>query len=144
MAGGNLADIRVIELVDEQAEYCGRLLAGLGADVIKLEPPAGSPTRRIGPFAGDRSDPERSLFFWQYNLGKRSVVLDLEQLSTCPLRRVRDMPADGERLVADAPTGIDAVLVNGTPIRVDGKPIDHLLDELPGDVLRSAPPGATR
>jgi N-acyl-D-aspartate/D-glutamate deacylase len=72
------------------------------------------------------------------------VVLDLEQLSTGPLRRVRDMPADGERLVADTPTGIDAVLVNGTPIRVDGKPIDHLLDELPGAVLRSVPQGAAR
>src|SRR5688572_10177156 len=65
------------------------------------------------------------------------VVLDLEQLSTGPLRRVCDMPAEGERLVADAPTGIDAVLVNGTPIRIDGKPIDHLLEELPGQVLRS-------
>ena len=53
------------------------------------------------------------------------------------MRRVRDMPADGERLIADAPTGIDAVLVNGVPIRLDGKPIDHLLDELPGSVLRS-------
>ena len=70
------------------------------------------------------------------------VVIDIEQLSTGPLRRVRDMPADGERLVADTPTGIDAVLVNGTPIRLDGKPIDHLLDELPGDVLRSTPAGA--
>jgi N-acyl-D-aspartate/D-glutamate deacylase len=65
------------------------------------------------------------------------VVIDLERLSTGPLRRVRDMPADGERLIADAPTGIDAVLVNGVPIRLDGKPIDHLLDELPGAVLRS-------
>ena len=67
------------------------------------------------------------------------VVLDLEQLSTGPLRRVRDMPAAGERLVADAPTGIDAVLVNGAPIRLDGKPIDHLLEELPGAVMRSTP-----
>jgi len=65
------------------------------------------------------------------------VVIDLEHLSTGPLRRVRDMPADGERLIADAPTGIDAVLVNGVPIRLDGKPLDHLLDELPGSVLRS-------
>ena len=65
------------------------------------------------------------------------VVFDLGQLSPGPLRRVRDMPADGERLVADAPTGIDAVLVNGVPIRVDGKPLDHLLEEYPGAVLRS-------
>ncbi|MEO8698009.1 MAG: amidohydrolase family protein, partial [Acidimicrobiales bacterium] len=71
------------------------------------------------------------------------VVIDLENLSTGPLRRVRDMPADGERLIADAPTGIDAVLVNGVPIRLDGKPLDNLLEELPGAVLRSAA-GAAR
>jgi N-acyl-D-amino-acid deacylase len=66
-------------------------------------------------------------------------VIDLDNLSTGPLRRVRDMPAEGERLIADAPTGIDAVLVNGVPIRLDGKAIDHLLDALPGEVLRSVP-----
>jgi N-acyl-D-aspartate/D-glutamate deacylase len=71
------------------------------------------------------------------------VVIDLEHLSTGPLRRVRDMPAEGERLIADAPTGIDAVLVNGVPIRLDGKPLDDLLEELPGAVLRSVP-GAAR
>src|ERR1044071_8571311 len=76
---GALTGIRVVELADEQAEYCGRTLAGLGADVIKVEPPGGSPSRRIGPFYQDRVDPERSLFFWQYNRGKRSIVLDLRQ-----------------------------------------------------------------
>ncbi len=76
---GVLAGIRVIELADEQAEYCGLTLAGLGADVVKVEPPGGSPTRRIGPFYKDEADPERSLFFWQYNRGKRSVELDLDQ-----------------------------------------------------------------
>src|SRR5919106_1355384 len=78
-ARGPLTGIRVVELADEQAEYCGLTLAGLGADVIKVEPPSGSPTRRIGPFYEDREDPERSLFFWQYNRGKRSIVLDLPQ-----------------------------------------------------------------
>jgi len=76
---GPLTGIRVIELADEQAEYCGLTLAGLGADVVKVEPPGGSPTRRIGPFYQDREDRERSLFFWQYNRGKRSIVLDLRQ-----------------------------------------------------------------
>lgn len=73
-----LAGVRVVELADEQGEFCGRLLAALGADVIKVEPPGGAPTRRIGPFAGDADDPEASLYFWHYNLGKRSVVIDLE------------------------------------------------------------------
>ena len=75
---GSLTGIRVIEMADEQAEYCGLMLAGLGADVIKIEPPGGSPTRRIGPFYQDKPDPEGSLFFWHYNRGKRSVVLDLD------------------------------------------------------------------
>ena len=47
--------------------------------MVKVEPPGGSPTRRIGPFYEDREDAERSLFFWQYNRGKRSIVLDLRQ-----------------------------------------------------------------
>ncbi len=76
---GPLTGIRVLELADEQAEYCGLTLAGLGADVVKVEPPGGSPTRRIGPFYQDVVDPERSLFFWQYNRGKRSIVLDLSR-----------------------------------------------------------------
>ena len=73
-----LSDIRVVELADEQAEYCGRVLSGLGADVIKVEPPQGNPTRRIGPFYQDREDPEGSLYFWHYNLGKKSAVIDIE------------------------------------------------------------------
>jgi crotonobetainyl-CoA:carnitine CoA-transferase CaiB-like acyl-CoA transferase len=65
-----------VEIADEQAEYCGLLLAGLGAEVIKVEPPGGNTTRGIGPFYEDVPDPERSLYFWHYNRGKRSVVLD--------------------------------------------------------------------
>ncbi|MCB1741057.1 MAG: CoA transferase [Gammaproteobacteria bacterium] len=71
-----LAGLRVIELADELAEYCGLLLAGLGAEVIKIEPPGGSATRRIGPFYRGEADPEKSLFFWTYNRAKRSVILD--------------------------------------------------------------------
>ena len=49
---GNFAGVRVIEIADELAEYCGLALAGLGADVIKVEPPGGSSTRSIGPRSG--------------------------------------------------------------------------------------------
>jgi crotonobetainyl-CoA:carnitine CoA-transferase CaiB-like acyl-CoA transferase len=76
---GMLAGIRVIELAEESAEYTGLLLAGLGAEVVKLEPPQGNPTRQIGPFLDDRPDPEHSLFFWNYNRNKKSVVLDPDQ-----------------------------------------------------------------
>src|SRR5579864_6115468 len=75
-----LAGVRVLEVADQQAEYTGLLLAGLGAEVIKVEPPGGSPTRRIGPFFDDRrDDPEASLFFWHYNRAKQSIVLDFAQ-----------------------------------------------------------------
>ena len=73
-----LSDLRVLEIGDEISAYAGKLLAGLGADVIKLEPPEGCSTRNIGPFYEDEPGPERSLFWWHYSLGKRSVVLDLE------------------------------------------------------------------
>ena len=76
VVAGDLGGVRVVEVADEQAEYCGLLLAGLGADVIKVEPPSGSPTRWIEPYYTDVVDPERSLHFWQYNRGKRSIVLD--------------------------------------------------------------------
>jgi crotonobetainyl-CoA:carnitine CoA-transferase CaiB-like acyl-CoA transferase len=69
--------LRVVELADEQAEYCGLVLAGLGAEVIKVEPPGGNATRRIGPFLDDVEDRERSLFFWTYNRGKKSIVIDV-------------------------------------------------------------------
>src|SRR5262245_6892806 len=98
---GALSGIRVIELADEQAEYCGLTLMGLGAEVIKVEPPGGSPTRRIGPFYEDQPGPERSLYFWQYNRGKRSVVLDLAK------------PADRERFLALVASA--DVLLESTP-----------------------------
>jgi crotonobetainyl-CoA:carnitine CoA-transferase CaiB-like acyl-CoA transferase len=72
-----LEGLRVLELADQQAEWAGKLLADMGADVVKVEPPGGAATRRIGPFADDLPDPERSLFFWHYNSSKRSVTLDL-------------------------------------------------------------------
>ena len=100
---GSLAGIRVIELADERAEYCGLTLAGLGADVIKVEPPGGSPTRRIGPFYKDKEDPEGSLFFWQYNRGKRSIVLDLNQDKD--RERLRTLVASADILLESTPKG---------------------------------------
>ncbi|HTI82124.1 MAG TPA: CoA transferase [Acetobacteraceae bacterium] len=76
---GMLAGLRVIEVADERAEYTGLLLAGLGAEVIKIEPPEGNATRRIGPYYEDQPGLDRSLFFWNYNRNKKSVVLDLRE-----------------------------------------------------------------
>lgn len=74
---GYLGGIRVLEITDELGEYAGKALAGLGADVVKIEPLGGESTRAYGPFVDDVEDPENSLYFWHYNHGKRSVSLDL-------------------------------------------------------------------
>jgi crotonobetainyl-CoA:carnitine CoA-transferase CaiB-like acyl-CoA transferase len=75
---GFLGGIRVLEIGAELGEYCGKVLAGLGADVVRVEPVGGEVTRSYGPFYKDQPNPDRSLYFWHYNFGKRSVVLDLD------------------------------------------------------------------
>ena len=70
--------LRVIEIASTPgAEYTSRLLAEMGAAVLKLEPPSGVASRRVGPFAGEVDDGEHSLHFWFYNGGKHSLTLDL-------------------------------------------------------------------
>jgi N-acyl-D-aspartate/D-glutamate deacylase len=63
-------------------------------------------------------------------------VFDPDAVAPGPLHRVRDFPADGERLTADAPVGMTHVLVNGVPIRADGASDADGLAARPGAVLR--------
>ena len=67
------------------------------------------------------------------------VVFDPDTIAPGPLRRVRDFPADGERLTADAPVGVRHTLVNGVPIRVDDEAVPDAAGadgRRPGVVLR--------
>src|SRR3984893_5850788 len=74
-----LTGIRIVELAESVAgEYCGKLLADFGAEVIKIEcPDRGSPTRAMAPIIGDGGGPERSALFAYLNTNKRSVGIDL-------------------------------------------------------------------
>ena len=72
-----MIDYKVLDLTDERGQLCGQMLAMLGCDVALVEPPGGSTSRHLGPWAGEEPDPERSLWHWSYNRGKRSVVCDL-------------------------------------------------------------------
>jgi crotonobetainyl-CoA:carnitine CoA-transferase CaiB-like acyl-CoA transferase len=74
-----LGGLRVVDLSQGIAgPYCTKLLADLGAEVIKVEPLSGDYTRRLGPFPGDVADPEKSGLFIHLNGGKKSVVLDID------------------------------------------------------------------
>ena len=74
-----LGHLRVVEIGEMPAAYCAGYLAGLGADVIKVEPPGGDPNRMHAPFAGDIADVERGIPFLNANLNRRSIVLDVAE-----------------------------------------------------------------
>ncbi|ABW13872.1 L-carnitine dehydratase/bile acid-inducible protein F [Parafrankia sp. EAN1pec] len=90
--------LRVVEVAaDVAGEFCTRLLGQMGAEVIKVEPPGGSPSRHAGPFVEGHSDGEHSLGFWHYNVGKRSAVLDLAEAAG--LAGLRDLLRDADVFV---------------------------------------------
>ena len=97
-----LAPYRVLDLTEGGFNWCGKVLADLGADVIKVEPPEGSLTRRRGPFAVGVEDPEGSLFWAAYCLNKRSAALDLER-------------ADGVEALRELARGADVLVESFAP-----------------------------
>jgi benzylsuccinate CoA-transferase BbsE subunit len=127
---GPLAGLRVVELCDELGQLAGKLLADMGADVIKVEPPSGSSARAIGPFVDDLPGPNRSLNFWYHNTNKRSVILDLE---------TNEGQAAWRSLVATA----DVVIEDRAPGSLDMLGLGHrsmLPDGARGDGAAGTPP----
>ncbi len=105
-----LDDLVVLDLATPRAELAGRLLADLGAEVIKIEPPGGAASRRIPPFiAGRESDPDGSLYWKCVGLNKRSVVLDLAQ-SAADRDRLRRLAADADIFIESDDPGVLAAL----------------------------------
>ena len=75
-----LSPYKVLDLTDEKGLFCGKILADLGAEVIKVEKPGGNSARNKGPFYHDIADPEKSLFWFALNAGKKSITLDIESI----------------------------------------------------------------
>lgn len=73
-----LEGCRVLDLTNEKAHLCGKVLGDFGADVIKVEKPGGDASRNIGPFFGEIADPEKSLAWFASNTSKRGITLDIE------------------------------------------------------------------
>ena len=116
-----LVGLRVLDSADEKGELCGRLLADLGADVIRVEPPGGAGSRRLPPFHGDTS-----LYFAVRNTNKRSVVLDLDV-------------EEGRQRLLDLLPGVDVWIEShrpGTLAEVGLAPVD-LVEQFPGLVVTS-------
>ena len=102
MDEGALADLRVIECASGAGgAFAGKALADFGADVVKVEPPAGDATRRAGPFPGDVPDAERSGRFLYLNANKRGVTLDLDQAHDRGV--LRRLLARADVLITDTP-----------------------------------------
>jgi crotonobetainyl-CoA:carnitine CoA-transferase CaiB-like acyl-CoA transferase len=103
MSGKALDGLRVIEFCDEIGSYCGRLLADLGAEVIKVEPPGGGFERRTPPFYRDAGNPDTSIAFWVHNTSKKSVTLDLDTAEG--QRRARELVLGSDAVIEDYPVG---------------------------------------
>jgi benzylsuccinate CoA-transferase BbsE subunit len=82
-----LEGYRMLDLTDDKGALCGKLMADVGVEVIKVEPPGGCATRKIPPFLEDKPGPDRGLYFLAYEANKSSVTINLDS-------------ADGRRLFA--------------------------------------------
>jgi crotonobetainyl-CoA:carnitine CoA-transferase CaiB-like acyl-CoA transferase len=102
---GLLEGICVLDLGDWVASsYASRLLADYGADVIKVERPGGSATRREGPYAGDDSNIEKSALFLHLNANKRSITLDF--MTERGAEIARDLASKSDIIIEDYAPGV--------------------------------------
>jgi crotonobetainyl-CoA:carnitine CoA-transferase CaiB-like acyl-CoA transferase len=118
-----LDGLRVVDLAGEPAEIAGRILADLGACVVKVEPPGGDPLRRIGPFQGAKES-GRSLRFAAWNAGKRGLACDTGDARLAALLAGADIvletPGWPGVLEVDPARAPQAIWVRVTPFGSDG------------------------
>ena len=116
-----LADIRVLDLSTNYAAYAGRLLADLGADVVRVEPPDGSPVRTLAPLQRAPSGEAFSFAHAFLDAGKRSITLDLGS-------------EEGRARLAELAAASDVVIETPEPSSPADKGIEF-------DVIRARNPG---
>lgn len=109
---GALSHCRILDLTEGPLSLCGKLLADLGADVIKIERPGGDASRHTGPFFRDEPHPEKSLFWWAYNVNKRGITLNIET-------------AAGRELFARLAASADIVIESLAPGQLESLGLGH-------------------
>ena len=116
---GALSSITVLELGDGvDVEFAGKLLADLGAQVLKVESPSGAASRHQPPFFQDDSDTDCSIHFWHYNTSKRSVICDLS--TDEGIHRLRELHASADAVIDAMVTPLAALL---GPMNDGGAPL---------------------
>ncbi len=101
-----LSRCRALDLTDSRGFLCGKILAELGADVIKIERPGGDPSRRRSAFWNNVPDPEKSLYWFAYNSNKRGITLDIET-------------ADGKEIFLELVKTADFIIESFPPAYLD-------------------------
>ncbi len=103
---------RALDFTDEKGFVCGKILADLGVDVIKVERPNGDPSRRMGPFWKDVPHPEKSLGWLAYNANKRGITLNIET-------------TDGREIARELVKSADFVVESFPPGYLEGRGLDY-------------------
>ncbi len=101
-----LSGCRVLDLAGPLGFHCVKLLADMGADVVKVEPPSGDEARQVPPFKDDLPHPEKSLYFLHYNTNKRGITLNLES-------------PDGRNMLLELARSADVVVDTRRPGRLE-------------------------
>ena len=109
-----LESFRVLDLTDEKGFLSGKILADMGAEVIKIEKPGGDRSRSIGPFYQNTPHPEKSIHWFAYNVNKRGITLNIESRDGQQLFGQLVEKAEGRRTVPQ--------------IFIDDKPIGGFTD----------------
>ena len=134
MPDGLLPGVRVLDVGQGiSGPYCAKILAQMGAEVIKVEPPEGDSARRTGPFPGDLPHPEKSGLFLATNANKQGINLDLSS-------------SDGAAAFRKLATGADIVIENPPPDALEGHGLGYesLKNANPGLVFTSITPFGNR
>jgi len=107
-----LNHLRALDLTDDRGFLCGKILADLGVNVIKVEKPGGDPSRMTGGFWGGKPDPEKSLYWFAYNSNKKGITLDIED-------------AKGKEIFGKLVSTVDFVIESFPPGYLDGLGIGY-------------------
>ncbi len=154
MQTGALSHLRVVDLTDERGIYGAKLLADLGADVIRPEPPSGDSLRRRGPHLGGADaaaqDPESSLYYAFFASKRKSFIVDRDDAETIEqLQRLLALAdivvycdghwcADMVSVASLSEENPEQILINVSSFGAEGPWADYLAPDLVAGALGGA------